>query len=278
MSDKVQTSTPLEPISSWEENPLLHLERVALGFLQQLYGAAPRGYFHWDADDQLSDLSIHKNVPIAPDVVEKRPAIAVVRSGVQWAGIGLDQFRDMRLQTGELTHTDMISGNLTFNCLSRNDNEAVQLGWLTGRHVWILRRVLLKLGFHDIGQRINVGASSPPGAIIQGDTEAEITNVPVTVPFHFQWTETVGELGLAVLNSVEATLTATMADVQRFTNHAMAGGFGTGVRQVDGNPVQHQNIQGVINPPYVRSRRRTPLTTGPGGNRAEPPIRVTVKT
>ena len=54
-SSKVQTSAPplaSDEVSSWGENPLFHVTRLCLAFLQNLFKQAPKGSFHWDSDRQ----------------------------------------------------------------------------------------------------------------------------------------------------------------------------------------------------------------------------------
>jgi hypothetical protein len=280
MSAKIQTSLP-QPggeISSWQENPLFHVKRLSLAFLRKLFSYAPPGYFHWDSDPILSEIEITGEVPLRPEVPEKRPVIAIARSGAQWNGVTMDQFLSMDLKTGSRTHTDLISGNLTINCLSRVDTEAEQIAWLVSRHFWILRRIFLKMGFTDIGQRISLGSPSPPGSIIQGDTTPEIVNVVALVPFFFQWTESVTEEDLSIFNGLEAEITVNMTDVVKTTNSRIPGGFGTATMQVNGVPVEHQNIMGNIKPPYVKGCRRSPVQQQVGGNKADPPLKVNIKT
>lgn len=279
MSGKVQISSPRgSTISGWDDNPLLHIVRICLLFTQQLFKEAPKGQLQWDPDDDYTNIIITDNTPLKVEVVQKMPAIVTVRSQVGWAGIGLDQLRELDLKTGTRIHTDMISGNMTFNCLSRSRNEAELIAWVLSDHLWALRYILLKLGFHDIGQRIQVLPASPAGSIIQGDTEGEIINVPAVVPFHFQHTISVAERELTLLDQIEANINVQMSDVIRPTEIAMEGGFGTARQQVDGDVVRFQNIKGRVNPPHVRGRPRTAITTRVGGNKADPPITINVKT
>lgn len=210
MGGTAQTSAPLlgtDEVSSWSENPLFHVTRLCLAFLQGLFAQAPKGCFWWSTDPEATDLIITDDAPIDIETINKRPAIVTVRSPVAWAGIALDQLQHYDFRTGERTHTDMISGHMTFNCLSRTKVEAEQLSWLVARHCWILRRMMLKSGFHDFGQRIQILGATPPGAIIAGAGDPEIVNVPAVVPFHFQWQDTIGEVEPGVLSAIEQQIT-----------------------------------------------------------------------
>jgi len=256
MSDEVIPSAPLSPgaLSSWSTSPLRHLQRLTLLFLRELFKAAPEGYWHWEDDEEKTEIIITRDVPVEEAVVMKRPVIALVRSAVGWSGLGMDQLLHEDVRTGERTHVDMMSGNLTFNCLARVPSEAEDIAWLVASHVWLLRRVLLKLGFHDIGQRCQVFAPSPPGSLVQGAAKEETINVPAVTPFQFSWGAKVLEEDVPVLQAVETRLTAAVGDAYKPTNIRMSEGWGTGVSQVDGNPVEFQNIKGNVRPPSIRGR------------------------
>jgi hypothetical protein len=249
--------------------------RLSILFLQELFKAAPRGYYHWDENDEETEIIFTKETPVDQDVVHKRPVVAIVRSNVGWQGIGMDQLRYQNTQTGEREHVDMLSGHLTFNCLTREGDESEQIAWLVASHTWILRRVLLKLGFHDIGQRFQIGAQQPPGQLVQGSSKSEIINVPATSSFQFHVGARVLEQDVPVLGEIEANVTAAMASAYRATN-ARAGLSGTGLVQADGNPVEYQNIKGRIRPPSIRGRPAT-ITQVVGSNRPSEPTSVTVK-
>jgi|PlaIllAssembly_1097288.scaffolds.fasta_scaffold00058_9 hypothetical protein len=217
--------------SSWAETPLVHVDRLCLSFLQGLFSKAPKGHFHWNADDKDTDINITLDSPVETDVVNKRPTIVAVRAPVGFAGIALDQFQTMDLHTGTRTHTDLISGHMTFNCLTRRVLTGETLSWLVARHLWILRRLMLQRGFHDFGQRIQIGAPSPPGAIISGAVESEIVNVAVVVPFSFQWTDVITPLGFSLLQELEATITMPPVAVHTMPTQTAEGGSpGPGLR------------------------------------------------
>ena len=259
-----------DEISSWGENPLFHLTRLCLIFLQELFKNAPEGSnFKWDEDDELTRLYITDETPINNEVIEKRPAIASTRSGFAWAGLGLDQLRNERIRTGEQVFTDMLSGHITFNCMCRVAVESEYLAWIVSRHIWIFRHLLMKLGFHKIGEGQQILGRTPAGALISGDTEGEIINVPVVVPVHFQWTEKVQEKDLPLMNSVETSLLATMA--RRISEpHSKPPLSGTAVR-----PRITDYKKGIINPPSIKGKLIEPTEQLPGGQ--PDPDGITIK-
>lgn len=252
-SSKVQTSAPPiagDKVSSWGENPLFHVTRICLAFLQNLFKQAPAGEFRWDPDKQISEIIIQDELPLHSEQVNKRPAIVTVRSPVQWAGIGLEQKRDENLRTGERVHTDLITGHMTFNCMSRVKVQAEQLGWLAARHIWILHRIFMKSGFHKMGQRVQILAATPAGALVSGDTEGEIHNVPVIAPYEFQWTERITPLNLDLLNEVEVAMSAFAREPTEKTQRVALRGTASNV--------DIALRKGRIRPPHVRGR---PLST-----------------
>lgn len=277
MPDKIQTAAPNEPghISSWEDSPLNHLVRLTLLFLQSLFGSAPTGHFRWDEDEELSELILTKEFPMDSEVLHKRPAIIPVRSTAAFNGIGMDQLEYENQRTGERSHVDMVSGNLTFNCLSRVRDESEQIAWLSAKHIWLLRRVLLKLGFHDIGQRFQIGSPGPPGELVHGASKSEIICTPAWTSFQFHTSAKVLEEDVPILQKLEADLTARVAASYRPTNIKQEGGWGTGLVQVGGGPVEFQNIKGRIRAPSIRGRPAT-VTQVLGSNRPTEPLTIKV--
>lgn len=62
-----------------------------------------------------------------------------------------------------------------------------------------------------------------------GAADPEIVNVPVTVPFHFQYEDTIGERNLPVVESVEARISSMAPYVKMPTQVAAPGGPGPGL-------------------------------------------------
>jgi hypothetical protein len=58
---------------------------------------------------------------------------------------------------------------------------------------------------HRVGEELQVGSESAPGAIVQPDTN-EIIMVSVTVPFYFQQTWTTQPIDKSLLNEVTVAL------------------------------------------------------------------------
>lgn len=270
----IQTHLPQpasDPRSSWGENPLFHLTRVCLVFLQELFRDPPEGAnFRWMEDEEMTRLYLTDDSPVQSEVVEKRPCIATVRSGFAWAGLGLDQKRNHRIRTGEVVYTDMLSGNLTFNCMSKVPVEAEYLAWLVSRHIWIFKHLLMQQGFHKIGEGQQILARSPAGALVAGDTEHEICNVPVIVPAFFQWTERVQEKDLPLMDKVVTSINAKLGDVVRL-NSTKPHLWGTAV----GPRIEDKKRSG-LHHPSMRGKRLVPVEPQPGGQPDPDGISITV--
>lgn len=233
MSSTVKTAQRLttnESLSSWEEDPLTHVTWVTLNFLQGLFSYAEEGTYRWAADPKLTEIIITQENPIESEVINKRPAIVAVLGQAAFAGIALDQLADYNFRTGERKHTDIISGRITLNCIARKLTPARKLAWLVARHCWIMRRILLKQGFHDFGQRTIVMGATPPGALVQGAVEPESMNVPVVVAYHFQWQDQIRQTDLETVQAIETHITSSCPQVIRPTQMAEGGGPGPGLR------------------------------------------------
>jgi len=183
-----------------------------------------------------------------------------------WSGLGMDQLHQLNTRTGAETHVDMLAGNLTFNCLSRVADEAEDLAWLVSSHVWLLRPILMKVGFHDIGQRMQIGSASPPGQLVQGAPTEEVTVVPAFTSFQFGWGGKITEQDTHVIREVTLQLEARLHEVLQPTPQYAGGGVGTGLVQSDGRPVESRSVVGALRfPAGTRVRRIRPQRD------AEPP-------
>lgn len=281
MTSSVHTTAPRmgsDAISSWPENPLFHVTRTCIGFLQGLFEQAPVGCFHWVDDQEQTELVITDDLPIDIGVVNQRPAIITVRSPVAFGRVSLDQMMETDIKTGGRVHSDLVSGHMTFNCLSRNKVEAEQLGWLVGRHLWILRRMFLKSGFNDFGQGVQIAASSPAGAIVQGSGDTEILSVAVTTPFRFQWTERITPLNQNVVQSIQARMQLNAPTPLRVTEVAEGGSTGPGLRgtAVGANFANQINSmrsgRSRIRPPSIRGRTIQTSDHSSGQPAADPQV------
>ncbi len=205
MSNDQVTSGLVEPQGIGEE-PLFYFTRVFLLFLQGLFEQFPTGSYRWSNDEKLSEIAILAEVPIPRENVDKIPTIVVMRGPAQFANLALDQMRDVNLRTGEKVRSDLISATMSINCLAKNDVEAQRIAWIVATHLRRFQTTLQRTGMHKVGDELQVGPVSPPGALVSGEAEPELFLVTVFSPFHFMWKETVTPLNAPLLRGIEARL------------------------------------------------------------------------
>lgn len=209
MSVKIPTGEP-QP-QAYSEDPLFHYTRVFIKFLQLVFASFPKGSYHWSEDEALTDIIIQDQGVTGMDVIEKRPAIIVMRGPAQFGNVSMDQFYGYDPSTGERTHVDLVSSSVTYNCISTQGLEAQRLAWIAKMATRTLKRTLLQAGMHRVGEEISVGAETPPGALVPGDPNQAIM-VPVMVPFYFQYRWSVAPLDKVLLKNIDLALTSEATD------------------------------------------------------------------
>lgn len=201
MADQVRVQHGPPPDQGPGEDPLLYYNRLFIRFLQLVFESFPKGQYHWELDQQNTEITISDQGTIAHDAVEQRPAVIVSRGPASFTNLAIDQFAGPRLNaregfvpnfdpsTGARRHTDLVATSVSYNCLSSEGLEAQRIASICAMATRRLKRSLMKAGLHRVGEEITIGPESAPGAIVSGDSN-EIIMVSVTVPFFFQdfWT------------------------------------------------------------------------------------------
>lgn|GEM_PF-1864618 len=239
---------PSNSLVNWAEQPLLLIRKTCLSFLQGLFQQAEAGCFRWLENLEETEIVITDESPIKLDVVGKRPCISTVRGAVAWGKTSLDEMQTKSMSSGQRKHSDLVSGTMTINCCSREPLESEYVAWIVGSHTWLLRRLVMKYTpVHEFGRGQTIGAPSPAGAIVVGDTEAEWVCTPVMIPFFLQISAKVTPLGLTLLKEIEANL-------------SIRGGPQVGpteVRRISaGGPPPEPQVEEEVNirPPTIRGR------------------------
>lgn len=194
------------PESSFKYTPLRHVRTLFVRFVQGLFSAAPPGSYHWDPDDSKTELLVSSEGRLDPEVVGQRPAVSMTRGPVQFYSLGLDDMHSYDVQTGRKEKVILVPGTMVLNCISRVALECEDLAWIIGEHLWLLRHLMMRAGFFDIGQRIQVGSPSAAGSIITNDSGDEFTVVPVSVPFQFPRKSSYAPLGQSVVTNIQQSL------------------------------------------------------------------------
>jgi hypothetical protein len=173
--------------------------------MQGLFEEADPGCFQWKERLEETEIVITDESPIKLDVVGKRPAISTVRGQVAWGKTSLDEMQEHNMGNDYRKHTDLVSGNMTINCCSREPLESEYIAWIVGNHTWLLRRLVMKrTPVHEFGRGQVIGAPSPAGAIVTGDTEGEWICTPIQIPFFLQITGQVTQLDQTLLRKIES--------------------------------------------------------------------------
>lgn len=244
MSERINSQS-VQDISQGDD-PLTYWTRVFVRFLQIAHATWDKSFLKWSPDDTLTDIIIQDQGTIAKEVVEKRPAIIVSRGPVAFTNVALNQFAgpayaadgtyipnsDSRI--GSVRHTDLLSSTMTYNCLSKEGLEAQRIAWFCSYATRALKKVLLNAGLHRVGEEIQVGAETAPGAIVGPDSN-EIILVPVYVPFYFQQTYTIAPKDKILLNEVITTISSEL-------NYPSSGSEPIVEPGVGGNTVRYESV------------------------------------
>lgn len=202
------------PGSSFKYTPLRHVRVLYVTFLQGLFRHAPRGCYHWDENEEESEIIITSENRLDQEVVEKKPAFTVTRGPVGFYGMGIDDKVTEDLQTGGKEKAVLVPGTITLNAISRVELEAEDLAWVAAEHIWLLRDMFLRMGFFDANRSPQIGAPSPAGSIISGDQGDEFYVVAVTLPFQFPRNSKFTPLGTMIVQGIEVAVDKRLRDLQ----------------------------------------------------------------
>jgi hypothetical protein len=210
------------------EQPLLQVRRIYAGFVQGLFHAAPPGSYHWEPDAKVTEIIITDENPIQVDVVGKRPAVTFTRGPVQFFGLGLDDMISYDQSTGAKKKSILLPGTMTINCCSRNDLESEYLASVIAEQFWMHRELLMRAGFFEIGRNFMIGAPSPAGSIVAGDSADEWYVTSVTSPFHINRTSKFSPLNTRIAQEIAANLSTSPSITRTSTWGPVASPPGNG--------------------------------------------------
>lgn len=205
MAGKIPETSPRRgfPGSSFKYTPLRHIRVLYVTFLQGLFRHAPRGSYHWDENEDESEIIITNENRLDQEVVEKKPAFTLTRGPISFFGMGIDDRVTEDFQTGAKEKAILLPGTMTINAISRVELEAEDLAWVAAEHVWLLRDLFMKAGFYEANRAPQIGSPSPAGSIIAGDSGDEFTVVPVSVPFQVPRNSKFTPLGKQIVRGIE---------------------------------------------------------------------------
>lgn len=216
MPSRVQVARPGAKFqgSSFKYTPLRHARVLITSFLQGLFAGAPPNSYRWLPDDMLSEIIIRSDAPINVDVIAKRPVINTTIGTVQFYSLGMDDMYSYDFDLDRKVKVVLVPGTMSINCCSRVSLECHDLAWIVAEHIWLLRELLLKAGFFEVGRGIQIGPPSAPGSIVSGDQADEWFCSTVSVPFQFNRKSAFTNLGYQVVQSIESQVHSTMHPVE----------------------------------------------------------------
>lgn len=207
MPSKIQTTSQQGAFpTSFKYSPLEYVRVLYCSFVQGLFHASPPGAYHWEPEDDQSEIYISDETPVKAVSMGIRPAVSFIRGPVQFYSLGLDDMLDYDFKTGAKQKSVLIPGIMTINCLSRVDLEAERIAFIIAEQLWANRELLMKKGFFEIGRQPKIGSPSPAGSIVTGDGADELFVVAVQCPYQFYRTTNITPLGAPILRGMDIAL------------------------------------------------------------------------
>lgn len=215
MSGKVAetAATPTFPDSSFKYTPLRHVRVLFIRFCQGLFFSAPPGCYHWEPDNERSEIIITNENKLDPEVINKRPGIHFTRGPVQFYSMGMDDLSALDMSTEQKEKGILVPGTMTLNLVSRVQQETEDLAWVVAEHIWLLRDLLMKAGFFEIGRQPQIGSPSAAGSIVANDAGEEFYATPVTVPWQFARNSKFTPLGKKIVQGISQSLSTSLRPV-----------------------------------------------------------------
>lgn len=212
------------PSSSFKYTPLRHVRVLFIRFVQGLFHGAPPGAYHWEADEEKTELLVTNENRLDPEVLMHRPAVSLTRGPIQFYSTGIDDLYKYESDIDRKTKDILVPGTMMLNCLSRSMLESEDLAWIVAEHLWLLRDLLMKAGFFDVGRAIQIGSPSPAGSLVANDQGDEFTVTAITVPYQFARTSSFTPLGQHIVSNIRQEL--SLATPPRVYSAGPPRGFG----------------------------------------------------
>lgn len=155
------------------------IKQIGLEFLQTVYAenSPIQTRFNWQDDEAESDILIIDKYTFNLDDVAARPAIVANRGPHRWANTsGFQQTQEYDFKTAKRTSTDLISGNVIFNCFSKEGIEAEEIAGNVFDWFRVFRDPLRKTGLFRV-ESTTMGEE----ALVKSDSRPDLSVVPVQV-------------------------------------------------------------------------------------------------
>jgi hypothetical protein len=203
------------PGSSFKYTPLQHVRVLFTNFLQGLFAEAPVHNYRWSPDEEETEIFIRSDSPIHVETVAPRPVINTTIGTVQFYSLGMDDMYSYDADIDRKVKVVLVPGTMSVNCCSRSGIECHNLAWVVAEHVWLLRELLLKAGFFEVGRGIQIGPPSAPGSIVAGEGADEWYCSTVSIPFQFNRKSAFTKLGETIAKNVELRVHTELPLVDR---------------------------------------------------------------
>jgi len=209
MPSRLTSTNPLGAIpgSSFKYTPLQHLRWLYCRFIQGLFFGAPRGAYHWEPSEDMTEIWISDENTLDAEKVGMRPAITITRGPIQFVTLGFDDMLGYSFESGQKRKGVLVPGTMSINCSSRNDLESENLAWIVAENLWMNRDMLMQYGFFEVGRSPSIGSPSAAGSLVQNDNGKEWYVTTVTCPFQFYRTGQLTPLGQQIVAGIETHLT-----------------------------------------------------------------------
>jgi hypothetical protein len=205
--------SPGFPDSSFKYTPLRHVRVLFIRFCQGLFFSAPPGCYHWEPDDERSEILITNENRLDPELINKRPGLHFTRGPCQFYSLGIDDRVTTDFRTDGKEKGVLVPGSMTINVVSRVQQEAEDLAWVVAEHIWLLRDLLMKAGFFEIGRGPQIGSPSQAGTIVSNEMGDEFYVTPVSIPWQFARNSKFTPLGKQIVSSIEQSLSTTVTPI-----------------------------------------------------------------
>lgn len=201
--------------SSFKNTPLEQVRTLLIRFVQGLFNGAPTGAYHWEPEDSRTEIIIRDENPIQVEKVAQRPAVNFTMGETQFYSVGMDDLISYNFAQGKKVKSFLAPGVMSINVCSRVDIECHNLAWVIAEHIWLLREILLRQGFFEIGRGIRISPPSSAGSLVSGDSGEEWYCSTISVPWQFVRMSSFTPLGQHVVQNIETFLsTAPLQPVE----------------------------------------------------------------
>src|SRR5690606_8972546 len=112
-------------------------------------------------------------MPLSLETLGDRPGITFTRAPVSFSQLGFDDMLQQDARTGRKTKSLLVPGTMLIHCCARVHLESEHLAFIAAEHLWLLRDLLMKAGFYDVGRNLSIGVTTQAGEIIANDQGEE---------------------------------------------------------------------------------------------------------